>query len=340
MAPEHGSSTVPLDTLLEVSSRTFALSIPLLPEPVRRQTTVAYLLFRIADTFEDEPAWSTEEKLAGLEAVRDLLAASADHAPTTGPAMEAVRAMLSGAELSQSGYQELLEQTEPVLGEFAALEAEVRAMIAGHLGRTIEGMAGYLRRDRPAATIDEVRLYCYHVAGIVGELLTDLFVRHNPSLRGVAGELTELSPRFGEALQLVNILRDANADAADGRAYIPGPEERAELFVLADEDILMARRYVEMLERHGADPGIVAFNTLNLALAGRTIDLVRRLGPGAKLSRPEVQDLFSRVAHAAESGRPLTPILSETTEDSATPADPAANGQTAARTNGEARGER
>ncbi|MEO1513170.1 MAG: squalene/phytoene synthase family protein, partial [Planctomycetota bacterium] len=77
MTPENTPSTAPaaalgtaqLDALLQGSSRTFALSIPLMPEPVRRQTTIAYLLFRIADTFEDEPAWSTEEKLAGLETV-------------------------------------------------------------------------------------------------------------------------------------------------------------------------------------------------------------------------------------------------------------------------------
>ena len=311
MAPEHSPSTIPLDALLEASSRTFALSIPLLPEPVRRQTTIAYLLFRIADTFEDEPAWSTSEKLAGLDAVRDLLTAASGDAHEAAASLDAIREMLAGAELSETGYRELLEQTEPVLGEFAALDAGVRAMIAGHLGRTIDGMAGYLRRDRPATTIDEVRLYCYHVAGIVGELLTDLFVRHNPSLEPVAAKLTELSPRFGEALQLVNILRDANADAADGRKYIPGPEERVELFDIADDDIDKARRYVAMLEAHGADPGIVAFNTLNLSLAVRTIALVRAQGPGAKLTRPEVRELFARIARAADADESVAAILDD-----------------------------
>ena len=42
-----------LDQLLERTSRTFALSIPLLPEPARREVTLAYLLLRIADTLED-----------------------------------------------------------------------------------------------------------------------------------------------------------------------------------------------------------------------------------------------------------------------------------------------
>ena len=46
-----------LDALLEKTSRTFALSIPRLPEPTRREVTVAYLLFRIADTLEDATLW-------------------------------------------------------------------------------------------------------------------------------------------------------------------------------------------------------------------------------------------------------------------------------------------
>ena len=52
-----------LDGLLVKTSRTFALSIPVLPEPTRREVTVAYLLFRIADTLEDSTLWSRERKL-------------------------------------------------------------------------------------------------------------------------------------------------------------------------------------------------------------------------------------------------------------------------------------
>ena len=48
-----------LEELLENTSRTFALSIPVLPEPTRRQVMIAYLLFRIADTFTDSLAHLT-----------------------------------------------------------------------------------------------------------------------------------------------------------------------------------------------------------------------------------------------------------------------------------------
>ena len=64
-----------LPGLLERTSRTFALSIPLLPEPTRLATTLAYLLFRLADTFEDAAVWPRARR---AEALTDLLALLAD----------------------------------------------------------------------------------------------------------------------------------------------------------------------------------------------------------------------------------------------------------------------
>ncbi|MCB1057030.1 MAG: hypothetical protein KDD11_16130, partial [Acidobacteria bacterium] len=63
---------VDLQDLLIKTSRTFALSIPLLPEPTCSEVRLAYLLFRIADTFEDSTAWSKERRIRALD---DLQAA-------------------------------------------------------------------------------------------------------------------------------------------------------------------------------------------------------------------------------------------------------------------------
>jgi farnesyl-diphosphate farnesyltransferase len=62
-----------IDHLLQKTSRTFALAIPLLPEPTRNQVGIAYLLFRIADTFEDAVLWSRERRLAALDQFVELL---------------------------------------------------------------------------------------------------------------------------------------------------------------------------------------------------------------------------------------------------------------------------
>jgi hypothetical protein len=74
MLPLHPKVTMQrIDELLEKTSRTFALSIPLLPQPTRRQLGVAYLLFRIADTFEDAVDWPNDRRIAALREFEDLL---------------------------------------------------------------------------------------------------------------------------------------------------------------------------------------------------------------------------------------------------------------------------
>ena len=62
-----------LDDLLLKTSRTFALAIPLLPEPTRAAVGVAYLLFRIADTFEDATAWPRTQRIEALERFVEVL---------------------------------------------------------------------------------------------------------------------------------------------------------------------------------------------------------------------------------------------------------------------------
>src|SRR3989442_38028 len=64
-----------MDHLLQATSRTFALTIPLLHEPTRREVTVAYLLFRVADTLEDSTRWPRPRKLAELERLARFLEA-------------------------------------------------------------------------------------------------------------------------------------------------------------------------------------------------------------------------------------------------------------------------
>src|SRR5580700_1817276 len=62
-----------IDRLLLRTSRTFALAIPQLPDPLRREVGVAYLLFRVADTFEDATRWPRADRLAALADFERLL---------------------------------------------------------------------------------------------------------------------------------------------------------------------------------------------------------------------------------------------------------------------------
>src|SRR5258708_5834898 len=69
-----------MDELLVKTSRTFALAIPLLPEPTRRPVCLSYLLFRTADTLEDADLWSRSARLSALEAYAEVLEARAPEA--------------------------------------------------------------------------------------------------------------------------------------------------------------------------------------------------------------------------------------------------------------------
>ena len=100
-------------------------------------------------------------------------------------------------------------------------------------------------------TIDDLRAYCYAVAGIVGEMLTELFLLGRPSLARVASELRSRAAAFGEGLQLVNILKDARPDAAEGRTFLPRLAPLAEVFALARKDLAAAAAYVELLRARG-----------------------------------------------------------------------------------------
>ena len=73
------------------------------------------------------------------------------------------------------------------------------------------------------SSIPELRDYCYVVAGIVGEMLTELFLLDRPAAGAASRDyLRERSQLFGEALQLVNILKDARGRRARGAHLHPG----------------------------------------------------------------------------------------------------------------------
>ena len=71
-------SSADVQDLLVRTSRTFAVSIPLLSEPTRTEVGLAYLLFRIADTFEDAVAWPRAQRLAALAEFGQLLEGTRD----------------------------------------------------------------------------------------------------------------------------------------------------------------------------------------------------------------------------------------------------------------------
>jgi farnesyl-diphosphate farnesyltransferase len=278
--------------LLARTSRTFALAIPLLDEPLRSHVGLSYLLFRIADTLEDGSLWPTDRRheallgfagwIAGGDA-RWLAAATAD--PPT----------------ADEGCLELLRDAERVLATVRSWPRE-GALILEHTGRTARGMARFLATAGPRGEIalpdlDALRRYAYVVAGLVGELLTALFAAAIPEIAAARAELDVDAAAFGEGLQLVNILKDAPDDRAEGRVYLPAGVARASVVALAREDLERAGRYVDVLRGAGAPAGITAFCELPRRLGVATLDALDR--GERRLSREEVLRVWASVKPAA-----------------------------------------
>ena len=287
--------------LLTKSSRTFALNIPLLPEPARCEVTVAYLLFRVADTLEDSTIWPRQRKVDELRRFATFLQ---EPAPRSADRLTAD--WQADPPCDDAGYLELLAELPLVMEVHSELAPDSQELIVEHTLRTIEGMSAFLERengsDLQLRDVKDLQDYCYAVAGIVGEMLTELFLKDDEALRPVAPILRGLAARFGEALQLVNILKDSTADSDEGRHFLPAGRSTTDVFSLARDDLGSAARYVICLAQAGAARGVVAFTALPLLLAKATIDRVQQDGPGSKITRIEVAEIIEELNQALDEG--------------------------------------
>jgi farnesyl-diphosphate farnesyltransferase len=299
-----------IDALLLDTSRTFALAIPLLPQPTYREVALGYLLFRIADTFEDAGVrWSRERRRGALADFAALL-----EEPDEARAADLAAAWSTPPPPSDHpGYLELLADSARVMRCFGRLAPAARRSIAHHTARTAARMSEFVRRsddDGALRLVDlgELRDYCYAVAGIVGEMLTDLFILGTPALEGSRRYLSERAATFGEGLQLVNILKDSTSDATEGRFFLPAGVDPAGVFDLARANLRGAAEYVLEIQRQGAPDGVVAFTALPVELARASLDRVQAAGAGAKLTRPEVLAIHERVQRSISEGRAALPL--------------------------------
>jgi farnesyl-diphosphate farnesyltransferase len=296
-----------LQDLLQKTSRTFALTIPLLPEPTRFEVGVAYLLFRVIDSFEDATLWAPEKRMRALAEFCPLL-----HDAGSQRAQEAVQTWVREPPLEHPGYLELIARVPEVLDWYRALQPKAREQICNHIERTAQGMAVFVGRTNGEGalrleTLRDLREYCFVVAGIVGQLLTELYVVGCPQIANVADQLRARAPHFGEGLQLVNILKDAQPDAAEGRVYLPREVALEDVFELAHADLRAALEYTEILREARADLGVVKFNALNARLALATLRELGDRGLGSKLSRLQLSGVAADVMRSIHDGGSLFP---------------------------------
>jgi farnesyl-diphosphate farnesyltransferase len=223
-----------LGDLLKATSRSFYLTLNVLPARVRPQIGLAYLLARTTDTVADTEIVPPTQRLDALQKLRERILGHT-YRPVD----------LGEFTLRQGSPAEklLLEKAEDALALLKTLSPEdlklVRDVLATIIGgqemdlsRFAKATAGKIIALESAMDLDD---YTYRVAGCVGGFWTKLCRAHLfPRLKLEDEQFMVDGIRFGKGLQLVNILRDLPEDLQHGRCYLPMDKlERAGLLPAA-----------------------------------------------------------------------------------------------------------
>ena len=210
------------DTLLEETSRSFFLTLKVLPSSIRKQVGLLYLLARVADTIADSKTGQVDILLNSL--------ASWDLATSQENGEMSDLTLLANLQ-SNPAEERLLENVDIALNAFQKISKNDQIHMRRCLKIIIGGQTLDIQRFGPANDSDEISAlendqelddYAYRVAGSVGEFWTSMTLAHCVSANGPDSEkMFELGIRFGKALQMINILRDIPEDLSFGRCYIP-----------------------------------------------------------------------------------------------------------------------
>jgi len=305
--------------LLKPVSRSFYISIRLLPRALREPVALAYLLARTSDTIADSSAVDVEKRIELLDRFARAIAGKDQ---TVGE--ELGKLLVSQRDPSTAlgmteGEKTLLESAEAILRALKDLSAEDQRDVRELLAIITRGQRQDLTRwaGGLAALSDaeELRDYTYQVAGCVGEFWTRVCFRKVQSFtpRGEA-DMLELGANYGRGLQLVNILRDAGSDLRAGRCYFPEDELRAANLSASDllnppADFLPIYSRWLAEARTGLDAGLeyaIAINPPRLRVATvlpamigvRTLSLIEESGLEAlrtrvKVPRSEVRGMIA-----------------------------------------------
>jgi len=313
--------------ILRSVSRSFYLSIRVLPRALRDPIGLAYLLARATDTIADTAELSAEVRGENLQLLADAIQGNSS-------AEAATRLRESFAPLQKNiAERALIEELPACLDWLERMPQSDRADIREVLLKINCGQSLDVQRFPNATDLHalkneaELEEYTYLVAGCVGEFWTHVCLRH---LRNFAKssppEMLDLGKRYGMGLQLVNIIRDAESDLRSGRCYFPADELAAEGLTaekISQEPERMApilRKWCEAAKT-GLTAGIdyscaienfrVRFATVLPALIGaRTLALLRDAGPGALRRRVKMpRDEVWRIMIATAVKRAAPPAL-------------------------------
>ncbi|MFC6752609.1 phytoene/squalene synthase family protein [Halorubrum tibetense] len=318
-------------------SRTFALTVDVLEEPMASQICLGYLLCRVADTVEDAGHIPPEEQTAVLETYKQAID------PETDVGIERFRTEVDEwlpAPDERNDDWEVVAESPTVVATFNELDPDAQEAIIPPVVEMVDGMAMFLDRHAAEGGLriddrDELEQYCYYAAGTVGNLITNLLTRGDVR-DDRARQLRETAEEFGLLLQLVNVSKDVYDDyTEENNVYLPAewleaegvdqeavidPENRESSARVVNRTAEYARSFLDdaqayletMPLSHGNTmeawtvPYLLAVGTLR-ELGSRPEDALTEAG--VKISRQEV---FAVMSVAGDAGRDSLAELRET----------------------------
>lgn len=211
--------------LLKEVSRSFYLSIRFLPKPMRQAVALGYLLARATDTVADASTEDPLERVRLLERMNDAVEGKRDTA-LAAELMESVR------EVDHAGERKLLGQWEVVMQWMRSLPESEEACVRRVIQTIVAGQISDVQRfeiHREGSLItslpdrEALNTYTYSVAGCVGRFWTEVAVASlgERAMGPRYDTQCAIGERFGQGLQMINILRDLSKDSSLGRCYLP-----------------------------------------------------------------------------------------------------------------------
>lgn len=210
--------------ILKKVSRSFYLTLRILPARIREPISIAYLLARAADSISDTGLIPNQNRLAYLKSFQKLI-------------LQQNPEILTQLKKELQAYpqaapeRELLESLDKVYQLYSELNSNDRHRVATVVHTLTQGMEfdlNYFRENNSLISLhtpDQLDRYTYQVAGCVGEFWTQICCDHYPQLwPKKRQEYIQKGINYGKALQLTNVLRDIPSDLRIGRCYLPSKQ--------------------------------------------------------------------------------------------------------------------
>jgi farnesyl-diphosphate farnesyltransferase len=256
--------------MLKKTSRTFFIPIDRLQPGLKEAVASAYLCMRAIDEIEDHESIADELKIELLRGIQDMLTASVD---------------LASIQKYLAAYREVLPEVSVRLHDWATLCPEsVTEVVYRYTAKMAGQMADWVKRSWTIKTVEDLDAYTYSVAGMVGEMLSEIWLWFDGTKTDHAKAIA-----FGRGLQAVNILRNRDEDLKRGVDFYPDGWGSKEMIQYTRSNLALGDAYNEELKGGPA----LEFCKIPLKLAHATLNLIA--AGGNKLTRQAVMKLVNSI---------------------------------------------